>query len=79
MVRHIVHLFILPLRALVMVVATFPTGHACGGPVTGHVCPMPPGLHHHILHAKVAPLSAQSVAGPVTWRIAPAKSSQPGQ
>jgi hypothetical protein len=31
MVKHIVHLFILPLRALVMVVATFPTGHACGG------------------------------------------------
>lgn len=67
MIRHIAHLFILPLRALIMVVATLPTGHACGGPVTGKACPMPPALHHRVLHADIAPFAA----GPMSWRIAP--------
>jgi len=66
MIKHIAHLFILPLRALIMVVATFPTGHACGGPVTG-VCSMPPALHHRVVRAHVV----RSAAGPVSWRIAP--------
>ena len=69
MVKHIVHFFILPLRALVMVVATFPTGHACGGPVTGKACPVTPSAHHRVLHAASALPAGRSV--PVTWRVAP--------
>jgi hypothetical protein len=72
MVKQIVHLFVLPLRALVMVVATFPTPHACGGPVTGKACPVAPSAHHRVLHLSGAPLSAPSSSGPVSWRIAPA-------
>jgi hypothetical protein len=59
------------LRALVMVVATFPTGHACGDPVTGKACPVPPG-HHRVLHASGTALSGTWQSGPVTWRVAPA-------
>jgi hypothetical protein len=72
MVKHIVHLFILPLRALVMVVATFPTGHACGGPVTGKACPMPPSAHHRVLHAEGTRLGGGSAASSVSWKVAPA-------
>jgi hypothetical protein len=60
MIRRIAHFFILPLRAFIMVVATFPTGHACGGPVTGKACPTPPALHHRVLHAHVAPVRGRS-------------------
>jgi hypothetical protein len=49
MIKQVVHLFVLPLRALVMVVATLPTGYACGGPVIGEACPMPPSAHHRVL------------------------------
>jgi hypothetical protein len=72
MVKHIVHLFVLPLRALVMVVATLPTGHACGGPVTGKACPMPPSVHHRVLHANGTPLGGWSPASSISWRVAPA-------
>jgi hypothetical protein len=72
MVKHIVHLFVLSLRALIMVVASFPTPHACGGPVTGKVCPVAPSAHHRVLHISRARLSAVSPSGLVSWRIAPA-------
>jgi hypothetical protein len=72
MVKHIVHFFVLPLRALVMVVATLPTPHACGGPVTGKACPVAPSAHHRVLHVSRARLSAESPSAPVSWRIAPA-------
>jgi hypothetical protein len=71
MVKHIVHLFVLPLRALVMVVATFPTGHACGGPVTGKACAVTPIAHHRVLHAGGAPLAGTLRSGPVNWTVAP--------
>jgi hypothetical protein len=69
MVKHLVHLFVLPLRALVMVVTTFPTGHACGGPVTGKACLVSPSAHHRVLHAGSVPLAG---TGFVSWRVAPA-------
>ena len=72
MLKHIVHLFVLPVRALVMVVATLPTGHACGGPVTGKTCPVPPSAHHRVLHANSTPLDSWSSARPVSWRVTPA-------
>jgi hypothetical protein len=70
MLKYTVHLFVLPLRALVMVVATLPTGHACGDPVTGRACPVPHG-HHRVLHASGAPLFGGSHVGPVSWSVAP--------
>ena len=72
MIKHIVHLFVLPLRALVMVVATLPTGHACGGPVTGEACPVASSAHHRVLHANGTALGAWSSSSPVSWRVAPA-------
>jgi len=69
MVKHIVHLFVLPLRALVMVVATLPTGHACGGPVSGDACPMPPSTHHRVLHANDTSLNAWLPASSVSWKV----------
>jgi len=74
MIKDIVHLFVLPLRALVMVVATLPTGHACGGPVTGKVCPMPPSAHHRVLHADGKSLGNWSPASSVSWKVTPAGS-----
>jgi hypothetical protein len=74
MVKHIVHLFVLPLRALVMVVATLPTGHACGGSVTGKACPTPPSAHHRVLHVNATSLSGWLPASPVSWKVAPAGS-----
>jgi hypothetical protein len=72
MVKHIVHLFVLPLRALVMVVATFPTGHACGGPVTGKACLVTPSAHHRVFHGGSAPLAGRLPSAPASWRVAPA-------
>jgi hypothetical protein len=73
MVKHIVHLFVLPLRALVMVVATLPTGQACGGPVTGKACPMPSSAHHRVLHPNGTALGGWSLVSPVSWKVAPAE------
>jgi hypothetical protein len=71
MVKHFVHLFVLPIRALVMVVATLPTGHACGGPVTGKACPVTPSAHHRVLHAGNSLLAGRLPSAPVSWRVAP--------
>jgi len=71
MVKHIVYLSVVSLRALLMVVATFPTGHACGGPVTGKACPMAPSAHHRVVHGGRALLASRLPSAPVTWRVAP--------
>ena len=70
MIKHIVHLFVLPLRALVMVIATLPTGHACGSPVSGEACPLPPSAHR-ALHPNGTSLGGWLPASSVSWRVTP--------
>jgi hypothetical protein len=78
MIKNIVHFFILPLRALIMVIATLPTPHACGGSVTGAACPA--AIHHRVFHAGLAHPGRGWRGAALTWRLAhnePSEGSQP--